>query len=69
VSKAVDTYASYDQPITLKYCAWGTGAMILKGVTVRGGSIIGAGAVVTYDIPADNIAVGNPAKIIRKILD
>jgi acetyltransferase-like isoleucine patch superfamily enzyme len=42
----------------------GARAIILKGVTIGRGSVIGAGAIVTKDIPAYSIAVGNPAKII-----
>lgn len=43
----------------------GARAMILKGVTIGDGAIIAAGAVVTRDIPANSIAAGVPAKIIR----
>ena len=42
----------------------GTRCIILKGVYVGDRAIIGAGSVVTKDIPADSIAAGNPAKII-----
>jgi len=42
------------------------GAIILPGVTIGRGSVIGAGAVVSKDIPDWSIAVGNPAKIINK---
>lgn len=48
--------------------AWadvGTGATILPGVTVGRGSIIGAGAVVTQDIPPYSVAAGVPARILR----
>ena len=45
----------------------GTRSIILKGVTIGDRSIIGAGSVVTKSIPADCIAAGNPAKIIRKL--
>ena len=39
---------------------------ILPGVSIGRGSIIGAGSIVTRDIPADSIAVGNPARIVKK---
>jgi acetyltransferase-like isoleucine patch superfamily enzyme len=44
----------------------GTNAMILKGVTIGDRAIIGAGSVVTKDVPADSIAAGNPAVVIRQ---
>lgn len=43
----------------------GTRCIILKGVTIGARSIIGSGSIVTKDIPADCIAAGNPAKIIK----
>lgn len=43
----------------------GTRCIILKGVSIGARSIIGSGSIVTKDIPADCIAAGNPAKIIR----
>lgn len=43
----------------------GAGTKILDGVTIHTGSVIGAGAVVTKDIPAYSIALGIPAKVIK----
>jgi acetyltransferase-like isoleucine patch superfamily enzyme len=43
----------------------GAGSMILKGVTIGARAIIGAGSVVAKDIPADAVAVGVPAKVVR----
>ena len=40
---------------------------IVQGVTIGEGSIIGAGSVVTHDIPAGVIAAGNPCRVLRKI--
>lgn len=45
----------------------GARCIILKGVTIGARSIVGAGSVVTKDIPADCIAAGNPAKVIKII--
>ena len=43
----------------------GTGAMVLAGVTVGARSLVGAGAVVTGDVPPNCVVVGNPARIVR----
>ena len=45
----------------------GTGATILGGVSIGPRAIVGAGSVVTKDVPADTIVAGNPARIIRTL--
>jgi len=56
--------------ITLKKgCHIGMDTIIMPGVTIGEGAIIGAGSVVTKDIPAWTIAVGNPARVIKQIQD
>ena len=45
----------------------GSNATVLCGVTIGEGAIVGAGAVVTHDVPAHAIVAGNPARIIRWI--
>jgi len=40
-------------------------AIVLSGVTIGDGAVIGAGAVVTADVPSYSVVVGNPAKVIR----
>ena len=45
----------------------GSGATILSNVTIGERSIVGAGSVVTRDVPPDVIVVGNPARILRRI--
>ena len=55
-------------PVLIKKGVWlGARCIILKGVTVGVGSIVGAGSVVTKDIPDWTIVGGNPAKIIREL--
>lgn len=55
------------KPISIGRNVWiGVGAIILKGVNIGDGSIIGAGAVVNKDIPANCIAAGNPARVIEE---
>ena len=56
------------EPITIGYNVWiGGGAIVLPGVTIGDNAVIGAGSVVVKDIPANCVAVGNPAKVIREI--
>lgn len=58
------------KPVLVKEGAFiGAYSIILKGVTVGRHSVIGAGAVVTKDIPDNEVWVGNPAKCIRKLED
>lgn len=56
------------KPITIEDNVWlGGGVIVLPGVTIGANSVIGAGAVVTTDVPANVVAVGNPARVIRSI--
>ncbi len=56
------------KPVLLKEACWiGAGATILPGVCVGKHSIVGAGSVVTKDVTDYCVAVGNPAKVIRKL--
>lgn len=55
-------------PVKIGADCWiGGGVVICPGVTIGDRSIIGAGSVVTKDIPADSLAVGNPARVIRAL--
>ena len=50
-----------------KNCWLGAGVIVLPGVTIGDNTVIGAGSVVTKDIPANVVAVGNPCKVLREI--
>jgi maltose O-acetyltransferase len=54
------------KPIRIGSGVWiGGGAIVLPGVTIGDGCVIGAGSVVTGDLPANALAIGNPARIVR----
>lgn len=56
------------EPITIGDNVWlGGGVIVLPGVTIGADSVIGAGAVVTSDVPAGVLALGNPARIVRSL--
>jgi maltose O-acetyltransferase len=55
-------------PVTVEDEAWiGAGAIVLPGVTVGRGSIVGAGSVVTRDVPPGVVAAGNPCRVLRPV--
>lgn len=58
----------YNMPVHIgKNCWLGAGVIVLPGVTIGDNSVIGAGSVVTKDIPPNVVAVGNPCKVMRQI--
>ncbi|MGN1316991.1 MAG: sugar O-acetyltransferase [Acutalibacteraceae bacterium] len=60
----------YNMPVHIgKNCWIGAGALIMPGVTIGDNTVIGAGSVVTKDIPPNVVAVGNPCKVLREISD
>lgn len=62
------TGAEWAKPINVGNNVWfGGNVTVLAGVTIGDNTVIGAGSVVTKDIPSNVVAVGNPCKIIRKI--
>ncbi|GAC1436867.1 MAG: hypothetical protein NVSMB51_09150 [Solirubrobacteraceae bacterium] len=53
-------------PVRIEDNAWiGIGAIVLKGVTIGAGARVGAGAVITRDVPAQATVAGNPAQIVK----
>jgi maltose O-acetyltransferase len=55
-------------PIVIEDDAWlGGGAIVCPGVTIGRGSVIGAGSVVTRDVPGGVLAVGNPCRVVREL--
>jgi acetyltransferase-like isoleucine patch superfamily enzyme len=55
-------------PITLRQNVWlAAGVTVLPGVTIGENSVVGAGAVVTEDIPPDSVAVGVPARVVKAL--
>ena len=57
----------HPKPIHIGKRVWiGSGAIVLPGVTIGDNSVIGAGSVVTKDVPEDCVYGGNPAKFIKK---
>ena len=60
--------ATYGRPIVIEDKAWiGINSTILPGVRIGYGAIVGAGSVVTKDVPPMTVVAGNPAKFIKKI--
>ena len=60
----------YAKPITIKDNCWlASNVVVCGGVTIGEGCVIGAGSVVTRDIPPYSLAAGNPCRVIRKITE
>ncbi|WP_260258615.1 sugar O-acetyltransferase [Vibrio intestinalis] len=60
--------AQFNIPITIRDNVWiGANVVVLPGVTIGENSVIGAGSIVTKDIPANVVAVGNPCRVLREI--
>lgn len=56
----------WEKPILIKENAWlGANVIVLPGVTIGENAVVGAGAVVTKDIPANTVAMGVPARVTR----
>jgi maltose O-acetyltransferase len=58
----------YGRPVRIGDDVWiGGGAIVLPGVSIGARSVIGAGSVVTRDVPEDALAAGNPCRVIRSL--
>ena len=67
-NRALGIERSIAMPVVVEDdCFIGQGAIILMGVTVGKGSIIGAGSVVTSDVPPGSVVAGNPARVIHSV--
>ena len=56
------------KPVVIEDNAWiGGGAIILPGVTIGKNAVVGAGSVVTHDVPPNKVVAGNPARIIKEV--
>ena len=63
-----DGYLQFNKDVHIGRRVWlGAGVIVLPGVTIGDDSVIGAGSVVTRDIPANVVAVGNPCRVMREI--
>lgn len=60
----------YNKPVHIGNNVWlGAGVTVLPGITIGDDSVVGAGSVVTKDVPSKAIVAGNPAKLIRMVTD
>ena len=58
----------YNLPVRIGRNCWlGAGVIVLPGVTIGDNTVVGAGSVVTRDLPANVLAVGSPARVLREI--
>ncbi|MET8555748.1 maltose acetyltransferase domain-containing protein [Streptomyces sp. NPDC004959] len=56
------------RPITIGDNVWlGGGVLVLPGITIGENSVVGAGSVVTKDLPPNTVAAGNPARVVRTL--
>ncbi|MBQ8576726.1 MAG: sugar O-acetyltransferase [Clostridia bacterium] len=60
--------AQFNIPVRIgKNCWLGAGVIVLPGVTIGDNTVVGAGSVVTKDLPANVVAVGSPCRVLREI--
>jgi len=60
----------YNMPVHIGRNCWlGTGVIVLPGVTIGDNVVVGAGSIVTKDLPDNVVAVGNPCRVMRQVSD
>ena len=63
-------FRRFSEPIVIEDKVWiGSNVVVLPGVRIGYGAVVGAGSVVTHDIPAMTVAVGVPCRVVRHITD
>jgi maltose O-acetyltransferase len=63
-------HSEYGRPVEIGSDVWvGGGAIILPGVRIGSRAVIGAGSVVTRDVPEGVLAVGTPCRVVREITE
>ena len=70
IKDGIDFELQYTKPVRIENDVWiCSNVVVLPGVTIHEGAVIGAGSVVTHDIPANVLAAGNPCKVIRELTE
>ena len=70
VTRPIGTQSMPEKPVTIGDGSWiGYGSVVLPGACIGDHVVIGANSVVTGDIPSYSVAVGSPAKVIRRYVD
>lgn len=63
-----DTWVEWAEPVTIGNSVWiGGGATILPGISIGDRSVVGAGSVVTRDVPPGVVVAGNPARVVKQL--
>ena len=63
-----DRQMQFNMPVHIGRNCWlGAGCIVLPGVTIGDNTVVGAGSVVTHDLPANVVAVGNPCRVLRAV--
>jgi UDP-2-acetamido-3-amino-2,3-dideoxy-glucuronate N-acetyltransferase len=66
-TKKTDADWKLERILVKRRAAIGTGAVLLGGITIGEGAVVGAGSVVTRDVPAGAVVAGNPARVLRMV--